>query len=461
MNIEEPIYTFAPETPQPDKKPGVKAITWAYRAALFLLLFGVGSLTYGSDQTSPILSAVSNLAGLVGATCLFIGYFEYPSPYKLVTWVLSLAIFGLVLESLHVYNQYVYSFFVIKRLAYCGLALLAFVVARRAGPLKLSWAIVVIGALYFYGQIILGKIMEYSMTSESRSTSAYEAFYVMLPLLFFLMRYLKDHRIANFMGFLASFGLIVFLLHRSVISSAVFGVAIVAGLSMVGKLSDSRLPIGRTASTLFILALFIVPFVGALSPKKVDAFLENIGGIAKPTEDNTGNWRYEQTLYYWSQIPDRLWLGWRYEGYDRGEIMENEDFPTKGTIIHSQYIDMLYNYGIAGLVLNMFVILSTLWMMYFRNKRFTLEQTVLFAFIASGLLFGVSYQLPIYYWGFVGLGLYYATKPTEKEQAETDLKTIHLDPQMARPLTHVYSHQWPDSSPNNQLPRQPDTTNYL
>ncbi|ARK09626.1 O-antigen ligase family protein [Fibrivirga algicola] len=428
MNTAEHPYTFQPETEPPVKKPGVTPVMWAYRAALFLLLFGVGSLTYGSNQLSPILSIVSNLAGLVAATCLFIGYFDYPSPYKLIAWILSLAMFGLVLESLHVYNQYVYSFFVIKRMAYCGLALLAFVVARRAGPLKLSWAIAIVGALYFYGQIILGKIMEYSMTSESRTTSAYESFYLMLPLLFFLMQYLQKHRIIDLLGFLASFGLIVFLLHRSVISSAVFGVAVVAGLSVVGKLPTSRLPIGRTASILFALALLTVPFLSALSPKKVDAFLENIGGIAKPTEDNTGNWRYEQSLYYWSQIPERPWLGWRYEGYDRGEIMANEDFPAKGTIIHSQYIDMLYNYGIAGLVLNLFVILSTLWMMYRHNRHFTSEQTVLFAFIASGLLFGVSYQLPIYFWGFVGLGLYYGFK----REMPDEQPTLEEDPALAR-----------------------------
>ncbi len=434
-NVKEPLYTRVPEPDRPAKKPGVKAVTWGYRLALFLLLFGTSSLTYGSNQLSPVLSAVTNLAGLVAATCLFIGYFEYPAPYKLVTWVLSLAVFGLVLESLYVYNQYVYSFFVIKRLTYCGLALLTLFVARRAGPLKLSWAVIIISALYFYGQILLGKIMEYNLTSESRSTSAYEAFYVMLPLLFFLIRYLKQHRIADFMGFLGSFGLIFILLHRSVISSAVFAIAIVAGLSFVGKLSNSRLPLGRTASTLFVLVILTVPFLTTLSPKKVDAFLENIGGIAKPTEDNTGNWRYEQSLYYWGQIPDRPWLGWRYEGYDRGEIMENEDFAAKGTVIHSQYIDMLYNYGIAGLVLNLFIILTTLWMIYRRNDRFTPEQTVLFAFIASGLLFGISYQLPVYYWAYVGLGLYYGFKKDEAPAAH--LKTIDLDSHRDRHIIHI------------------------
>ncbi len=205
-----------------------------------------------------------------------------------------------------------------------------------------------------------------------------------------------------------------------------FAVIIVAGLSFVGKLGNRRLPIGRTVTTLFILAILTVPFVSILSPKRTAAFLENIGGIAKPTEDNTGNWRYEQSLYYWSKIPEELWLGWRYEGYDRGEIMENEDFPAKGTVIHSQYVDMLYNYGVAGLLLNMFVILSTLWIIYRRNRHFTSEQAVLFAFIASGLLFGVSYQLPIYFWGYVGLGMYYGLK---KEKNSERIKLYNGLPQ--------------------------------
>ncbi|PMD89306.1 hypothetical protein BWI97_24875, partial [Siphonobacter sp. BAB-5405] len=108
-------------------------------------------------------------------------------------------------------------------------------------------------------------------------------------------------------------------------------------------------------------------------------------------------------------------LGWRYEGYDRGEIMENEDFPEKGTIIHSQYIDMLYNYGAVGLFLNMLLIVGTLVIMYRRNEVFTTEQSTLFGFLISGLFFSISYQLPVYFWGFVGLAMYYGLFPNESE----------------------------------------------
>lgn len=378
---------------------------WFYRILLFVLLFGVASLTHGGNQLSPILAPIMNVAGLAGASILMIFYFYYPSSYKVVAWIVTLGVIGLVLESLHLYNQYVYSFFVIKRFAYCGLALLTFIVASRAGQLKLSWAVTIIFVCYAINQIALGKIFAYSFDSDSRTTSAYESFYLVIPFLYFLVRYLTQHQRWDLLKTLFTFGLIVLLLHRSVISTSVFATLIVLLLSGTGKIAGSRLKMGRTVSTLGVLVLLVAPFLGVLPSKKIDSFLENIGGILSPTEDNTGNWRYEQSLYYWKGIEERPLLGWRYEGYDRGEIMVNEDFAEKGTVIHSQYIDMLYNYGAVGLGIHLFVIVSTLLYIYLRNRTMSAEQTVLFGFIASGFLFGVSYQLPIFYWGFVGVGM--------------------------------------------------------
>lgn len=398
-----------------DGPPRTTALEWGYRLLLFVLLFANNSLTYGCNQLHPLLHHVADVTGLLGAVGLFVYFFEYPRAYKWAAWLLSLAVFGLILESLDTYGQYMYSFFVIKRLAYCGLALITYGAARRAGTLKLGWAVTIVGVLFFFAQVVLGRIFAYGMTSDTRPTSAPETYYLLLPLFYFLMRFRQDRRYLDLLWTLFWFALIVVLLHRSVISSAAFGIAIIIGLSMVGKLEgEGRWSMGRLFSALLMLVLLALPFFSAVSPKKVDAFLENLGGIFSPTEDNTGNWRYEQSLYYWSKIPDRPILGWRYEGYDRGEVMANEDFPAKGTIIHSQYVDMIYNYGAAGMLLNLLIIGSTLWIIYRRNRRLTFEQTVLFAFIASGLLFGVSYQLPIYYWSFVGLGLYYGRDVPQK-----------------------------------------------
>jgi O-antigen ligase len=380
---------------------------WIYRIALFILLFGVSSMTYGFNQLSPVLTAMVNLGGLVGAAGLMFFYFTYPGPYKLAAWVITLSVIALVIESLHIYGQYVYSFFVIKRLAYCGLALLTFYVAPRAGELKMKWVVYTILAMYVVGQVFTGRILEYGFTSESRTTAAFEALYLVIPFLYFLLEFMHNGRRVDLLKTLAVFGVIFVLLHRSVITTALFAMLVVFGLSAIGKVATAKMRLGNLTSTLLVLAMIGLPFVGILSPKKLDAFLENIGGIAKPSEDETGSWRLEQSTYYWKGVVQRPMLGWRYEGYDKGEIMENEDFASKGTVIHSQYIDMLYNYGIAGLLLNLFIVGTTLWTMFRRNQQMSSEQTLLFAFILSGLLFGVSYQLPLFYWSFTGLGMFY------------------------------------------------------
>lgn len=396
---------------------------WIYRVILFAVLFGVSALIYGGSTLNPLYDKAINGIALLGIVSLPIFYFRQPPLYKTVAWVLGLSIIGLVLESKYEYGQYIYSYFVIKRFAYCGLALLGYVAATQAGLLKIQWVIYVIFAFYIINQLILGQIFSYALTSETRSVMSNEALYLVIPCLYYLLTYLQERRIIYLLLLLFTFMLIVFLLHRSVISAAIVGIGVITGLSVVGKLSTGGFPMGRTMGTFVVLLILFAPAMGMLPGNKVDAFLENIGGILDPKEDNTGSWRLEQSEYYLSQIPEKPVLGWRYEGYDRGEIMVNEDFPEKGTIIHSQYIDMLYNYGAFGLAINLLIILGTLLIMYRRNPTFSIEQTTLFGFLISGLIYGVSYQLPIFFWGFVGLAMYYAFKRPDSQEYVDYLST--------------------------------------
>ena len=414
-------------------------LTWSYRIALFVLLFGVSALIYGGNSLNPLLDKATNGVSLIGIVALVAFYFRFPASYKVVAWILVLGVIGLLLESKYEYGQFVYSYFVIKRFAYCGLALLGYVVATQAGVLNIRYAVYLIFAFYVINQLFLGQIFSYNLTAETRSVTSNEALYLVIPFLYYLVMYLKERRIVDLLLMLFTFAFIVLLLHRSVISAAVVTIGVVAGLSLMGKLSTGGFPMGRTVATLTVLLIMLAPVISMLPGNKVNAFLENLGGILDPKEDDTGSWRLEQSEYYLSQIPDKPMLGWRYEGYDRGEIMENEDFPEKGTIIHSQYIDMLYNYGAAGLAINLFIILGTLLTMYRRNPTFSTDQTVLFGFIFSGLIYAVSYQLPVFYWGFVGLGMYYAYKrPAVSEPADEDY--LELDEDKTTPALPVYKH---------------------
>ena len=418
-------------------------ITWIYRLLLFALLFGVSALVYKGDQGSPWLDRVVNLTALVGIPALVLGYVSYPGLYKVVAWSLLLGVILLLLESKYEYGQFMYSYFVVKRFVYCGLALSAYGAISRAQPLRFEYVVYLIFGFFFVNQILLGQIFEYSLTSESRTTSAFEALYLVIPFLYYFVLYLKQHRLGHLAVALLTFAFIVFLLHRSVISTAVVVAGLVMGLVAVGKLPlrDRGLPIGQGLLVLALIGLVAVPSINLLPENKLNGLTESLGGILDPKEDETGSWRVEQSAYYLSQIPERPLFGWRYEGYDRGEIMVHEDFPEKGTIIHSQYIDMLYNYGAVGLAINLLLILGTLTIMYRRNQTFTTEQTVLFGFIVSGLIFGISYQLPVYYWGFVGVGLFYGLQRPDPDPS------THHPPQRAKTGFPAQ----PVSLPHNQL----------
>lgn len=385
-------------------------ITWIYRIVLFALLFGVSSLSYGGNHGSALLTALVNLSPLVSIVIFVFGYFKLPGLYKLLAWVLVLGVILLVLESKYEYDQYVYSYFVIKRFAYCGLALGAYCLAGRAEPLKIKYAVNLIFILFFIDQILLGHIFSYNFSTETRTTLSEDVYYLLIPFLYYLVQYLKEHRLVHLMTALFTFLLIVFLLQRTVISAAVVAAGVVVALAALGKVSTGGLPLSRTLVIFALLVAIASPFMGLLPESKVDALADSLGGILSPKEDNTGSWRVEQAEHYLKLIPDRPLFGWRYDGYDRGEIMENEDFPEKGTIIHSQYIDMLYNYGAFGMLLNLVLILSALYVLYRSGRTLSTDQLVLFGFIASGLVFGISYQLPVHYWAFVGLGMYVGQK---------------------------------------------------
>lgn len=397
-------------------------LMWIYRAVLFVVLFGLSALPYGGNLGSPLFDKTINGMALLGIFSLIIFYFRFPPLYKVAAWLIGLGVIGLVLESKYEYDQFVYSYFVIKRFAYCGLALFAYVIVSQAGPLKIDYVVYLVILFFVINMLFLGQIFGYNLTSDTRPVYSNETLYLVIPCLFYLMKYMENRKIGNLLGLLFTFAFIVFLLHRSVISAAIIGIGAVAGLALMGKLPTGGFPKGRTVATFIVLFILLSPVMGMMSSNssKVDAFLENIGGILNPKEDETGSWRLEQSEHYLSLIPDKPILGWRYEGYDRGEIMENEDFPEKGTIIHSQYIDQLYNYGAVGLGINLFLILGTLLTMYVRNPTFTIAQTVLFGYIMSGLIYAVSYQLPVYYWGFVGVGMFYALhRPDDDPTNET------------------------------------------
>ncbi|RIV22499.1 O-antigen ligase family protein [Fibrisoma montanum] len=379
------------------------------KALFFIILFATEAMCYGGDVESVIAYQMNNILAVFGIPFLFIlALYRFPAIYNFVLYALIIGTIGLIFESLYTYNQILYSPFVVKRFFYCGVALIAYFIAVKLSPFPIKTAVWLIFLFFFINQIILGKIFTYRLTPETRTQEASEALFMIIPFTYFFVQYLTKYKWSDLLKTIAVFTYTVLLMHRSVIASITFSALLIIGLSVLGRIPNSRLQIRRSIGTMLLLFFLAAPIITAISPTRVQAFVENIGGIFTPTEDETGSWRYEQTLYYWKKIAERPVFGWRYEGYEEGEVMENDGFSEKGTVIHSQYIDLLYNYGLFGLMLNLIIIVATLWALYKRHRYMTIDQLVLFSYIAGALVFGISYQFPVCYWSFVGLGMYHA-----------------------------------------------------
>jgi hypothetical protein len=89
---------------------------------------------------------------------------------------------------------------------------------------------------------------------------------------------------------------------------------------------------------------------------------------------------------------------------DSGGLTVFEDYT--GHHFHSQYIDIVFWHGLIGLVLVMSPILVFI-IRLVHAKKLEDETVIIGSFIVSGLFFGVSYPLPWFFYGFLGMGFAY------------------------------------------------------
>jgi O-antigen ligase len=159
-----------------------------------------------------------------------------------------------------------------------------------------------------------------------------------------------------------------------------------------------------------LIAGLIVGCMFYAKPELTDSLVSSFSDIQNSNNQGTGGWRSEQRDIYMSRIPEHPFLGWTYEGYDKGEVMataENEEWKgAKGTFIHSGYVYALYNFGIIGLLLQYGFILITLLYFYRIFDRQDPGQWALLTFLSSSYVYAWSYQLPDFFWAFLGIAVY-------------------------------------------------------
>jgi hypothetical protein len=257
-------------------------------------------------------------------------------------------------------------------------------------------------------------------SGDSRIIHARSIFTMIIPLLYYLHRYIVTRKITFLLTFGFCFVVILLHQHRSVWSSALVAMF----FYFLSSLITGKIELRRFANLALVTVVALVAAVFILStflPGFVDFMVDRFSEILDPTrEDGTGSFRQMQRITYYPMFLERPIFGWTFEGFE----LENplvDWWPEKtGQHFHEGYIEMLYYHGIVGLLLKY----SFLLYMFVKafSKKLSDESIILVAFSISGLVFSFSYVLPLVFWGHVGMCLYYL----EKDGLKVPRKLVEL-----------------------------------
>lgn len=259
----------------------------------------------------------------------------------------------------------------------------------------------------------------HSFLSHERGVTGSSALVLVLPTLLCLNWYLGSGRRLPLLLCLAGLGLIVFVQHRSVWLTTL--TALPLNLLLLWRRGGAfRFRAGRVA---LLLGLpLVLGSVGGLAtvlgnPEVMKKFEHNYEDIAHADKQGTGNWRILQMEAYRPLVAERPLLGWRLEGFELPmqfyDPSSDEPMWPDGTghHFHSFYLDRLFYFGWLGLLL-----LLTLPFMQFIKRvanptPLPVECIAVLSSMAACLVFGLSYDWPLYLFALMGLALAAASQP--------------------------------------------------
>lgn len=377
---------------------------------LYLFLFALCEIAYGGVAQHTVMPQIRKIVLVLGIVYSIFYFGRMPLYARVVITSMAMMLLYLVGESLDRYGTWFESINFTSQILYPVIAGGTFVACIWIGNVRIDIIVAIIIALFCFNQLILGRITEHHFNSEDRSMTAAEAYYLVLPFVYSLNVYLLQGRV-KFLYYALTLGILILAcFHRTVWMTS--SSAIVINWFLIRtyiqiKTSDI---ITQLAPVLLIAGL-VVGCMFYAKPELTDSLISSFSDIQNSNDQGTGGWRSEQRDIYMSMVPEHPFLGWTYEGYDKGEVMataESEGWSgAKGTFIHSGYVYSLYNFGIVGLLLQYGFILITLLQLHRVLNKQDPGQWALLMFLSSSFVYAWSYQLPDFFWGFIAIAMYF------------------------------------------------------
>jgi len=409
-----------------------------------------------ADNMFIELTAPQNPAGMAGNLSLILKgtagisflyslvYFKRMSSYMRVAFALTtLYVFALTFESKYFYNSFmVYPHVFQKILLYYNVF---FIYTFYKGNYYLKFSHVV----YF---ILLGFILNVliinpdalsisSFTNHHRGVWSSSIYMLVLPFFYFITKYFYKGGIYSlFMAFFTLFS-IFFFQHRTVWVTTSVMIAIYYLLIRFKAQKKINYIQKLTPVVTVILALGIISsaFLFSQHPEIIEKVQESFSDIENYDSQGTGGWRMTQIKSYLPFIQDNFVFGMRFEGFELPIQFYRDDIDApvfedgNGHFFHSFYLEIFFYLGLVGMIL---FLIPTLYAIVkgLRMKGLTTNQIILFTFVCSGFIFGLSYVVPPFY--YAGIGWCIAALETEKVQRTSYLQDFAYRMHQKR-MTHL------------------------
>ena len=333
---------------------------------------------------------------------------------RIITWLVFLPItyfIFLVGESLYLYNsffQFPHVGLKIMDLFICA-GICFYFSGDRKIPFKLLMNIV-LAALIIKVAFEPSILSSTAFIQHERGLPSASAFLLLLPSIYFFNAYIKDQNYFDLAKFLILFGFIIFIQHRTVWVATFFAFSVnTIILYKQKKLDLKRVFTGIIPITVVMFTVFLA--VVSYQPDMYEKIQLSIDNILNPdSEGTTSEWRLEQFRSYMPFIEKYPIEGMRFKGFEL-PIQFYNPLTQKvhweegtGHHFHSFYFDKLFYFGFLGLFMFLLFMLIPI------AKSFTswltsldYKETTVLVFAASGLIYGLGYDLPMHYYLTLGL----------------------------------------------------------
>jgi O-antigen ligase len=265
---------------------------------------------------------------------------------------------------------------------------------------------------YLFDLFILGWIKYYSPFSQfdvdpsiggagdSRVFHAKIVYLFILPFLYYYARYIEERK-SKFLALSIIISLILlFQNHRSIWVSG--SIALLSLIYLYKKFVTLSRFFNR-GIIISITAISIIIFGGIFF---TDTFIfeERASDIINWQTQGTGLWRYKQVEAYLPFIYNNIIWGLRFGGFELPILGPGSGFfqSATGHHFHNGFIDIIFYHGLIGLFLVYGILIFILYKLY-KKKNKDLTDVVSFSFLLGAIAFSFSYQLPLAFWGIVGV----------------------------------------------------------